>query len=288
MTTPVQLAGWFSLSGAHATIGDQLALAVASAALAREGIAFELLRAGDQPDTKAVKVWICGPIDRSYEPQRQLIGDGSNWILADTTIIADRTGPGLAQIGAARDGPGVQTRADFACLASQGEGGFAALVLRGHQPEYRQAESIHQQFRVAIEEALGHARLWVVDVGTKANPFLETPSASAGIERLLASSSVVVTSRLHCVIHCLRTGVIPVIIDEIIDGGKITAMVRAFGLPIFVPAKECTVSNVSRALEQARHIEPQVAQRILIAMQASARDGVGRMLDLIKASLANA
>jgi hypothetical protein len=282
MTNPVYLATWATIGEQHATIGDHLAAAIATEALGAAGVPSLRIGVGEEPPNEAAKVWVCGPVDLSYLPQQRLIADGRGWVLANVTLVMDRSGTGDAVIDAARDGQGVRTRGDFACLAPRGAaGGFAAIMLRGHQPEYRQSREIHQAIGANVARAVTAAGFFGLPVNTSAPPGLDPFIAASGLERVLSASSVVITSRLHGVIHSLRSGRVPVVIDEIERGGKVTALAEEFELPILIPASSCTEGAIVGAIEKCRTLNGGDAERLLSRMAASARQNVALMTDIV-------
>lgn len=284
----VLVAGWFSLAGEHATIGDGLALEMVCSAFASAGIPFDICRSGDRNCQEyRTKVWVSGPVDRSYPPQQALLGDGSGWILASTTLITDRLDTGHADIASARDGEGVSTRADFACLStSPAQGAFAAILLRGLQPEYRTDQFHHDMLRSAVYEAVMLSGMYPVELSTRISGTAPAATLGAGLERVVATAAVTVTSRLHGIIHCLRAGRIPVVVDEVPNGGKVSAFARRFSLPILLTAAECTTERLMEAVHRAGKSDGTEAGSILDNAVASARDNLDRMVLSVAAQLA--
>jgi|GEM_PF-5114094 len=255
------IASWATIDHRHATIGDRLAVQIVIDALRRAGVPAELASRDQFNEGKpalseqAIPVWVCGPIDFSYDKQQEILGrDGTGWIITDATLIAtDLSAPVQADISTARDGPGRPTSADFAVLApSEDAARIAAVMLRGHQPEYRQAPSVHHGVEAAVTVALNATLHYQVQLNTRNPAGLSPGKAAAALELLLEHAAVVITSRLHGIVHAVRAGVLPIVIDEIIGGGKITACATAFGLPVLCPGPDL-VDRLIEALSNYEH-----------------------------------
>jgi hypothetical protein len=208
------IASWATIAHRHATIGDWLAVQVVIDALHRAGVPTKFASRDqfhvDQPalSEQAVPVWVCGPIDFSYDKQQSILGrNGTGWIITDATLIStESSAPVEADISTVRDGPGRPTSADFAVLAPEEDPArIAAVMLRGHQPEYRQSPSIHQAVEVAVAAALNTTLHYQIQLNTRNPPGLSPGKAAAALEFLLAHASVVITSRLHGIVHAVRS-----------------------------------------------------------------------------------
>lgn len=285
----VLVAGWFSIAGGHATVGDWLSLQSVCDALAAAGIPFDVSYPGDGNGTDyRVKVWVCGPVDRSYPPQHAFLGDGTGWILTSTTLITDRLDLGAADVSTARDGDGVPTRADLAYLATPlARGAFAAVMLRGMQHEYRTTQSHHERIRTAVHNAVLRAGMYPVELTTRVSGAASPTVLGAGLERVMKAAAVTITSRLHGVMHALCSGSVPVVVDEVPNGGKVTAFAREFGLPILLTAEQCTTERVITAIDEVCHIKDGIAGSILARARDSARDNIECMVSRVLALLAH-
>lgn len=272
MTEPVYIASWGSIAQRHMTTGDQAARDVVVAALESSGVECRVVTEQSPPPADALKIWVSGPVDLSYAPQRAVLGDGSGWLLAGTTLITDRLAPTLCDTSTARDGPGVPTRGDLAALAPRETGGgFAAVMLRGAQPEYRhradQADAIAQ----AVQHTLDKLGLWSLPIGTHQPAALTSGQMLTGIEKVLSAATVVITSRLHGVIFSLRAGRVPVVIDEVDGHGKITDLATAFGLPVYLDSPRCSVGEITEAIARVADCTDADASRILESISRSAQ-----------------
>jgi hypothetical protein len=260
------IASWATIDHRHATIGDRLAVQVVIDALGRAGVPTALpsrdqFRAGQLDlSEQAILVWVCGPIDFSYDKQQEILGrNGTGWVITDATLITtDLSAPVQADISTIRDGPGRPTSADFAVLAPpENAAQIAAVILRGHQPEYRQAPSVHHDVEAAVAAALNATLHYQVPLSTRNQPGIPPGKAAAALEFLLQIAAVVITSRLHGIVHAVRAGVLPIVIDEIIGGGKITACATAFGLPVLSPGPDLAERLIEALAnhEQKSHAE---------------------------------
>lgn len=288
MTEQVLLASWGSIDERHLTIGDRLAVDVVRQALHDANISHRLLGAGEfvsanpsrpGPDTK---VWVCGPVDRSYAPQHHILGDGSGWILLDTTALRSRVDTGRADLSFARDGDGLPTRGDLASLAESRDGGFAAVTLRGAQPEYGVGPEAAAETALVVSTAVTLANLVPLVVDTCVPATLPPHSAGAGIEAAMRAATVTISSRLHGCIHALRAGQVPVVIDEVPGGGKVSALAYEFDLPVFVPAEHLTPNRLHAAIESAADHSDVTAAQILHTIRVSAKENLHRFIERLR------
>jgi hypothetical protein len=230
-----------------------------------------------------VLLWVCGPIDLSYDKQQEILGrDGTGWIITDATLIAtDLSTPVQADISTVRDGPGRPTSADFAVLApAEDAARIAAVILRGHQPEYRQEPSIHQGVEAAVASALNATLHYQIQLNTRNPQGLPPGKAAAALEFLLEHVTVVITSRLHGIVHAVRAGVLPIIIDEIIGGGKVTACATAFGLPVLRPGPDLS-DRLIEALTNHEHKRHADAANLRERMRRSAKANLEKLVRLV-------
>lgn len=155
-TAKVLVAGWYSLNGGHATLGDYLSMKIVCDELSAAGISYDVCVSSEMAKKPyLVKLWVTGSVDRSYPPQNELIGDGSSWMLTSTTLITDLLNVGATDVSTARDGLGIPTRADFAFLSKKGKKGeYAVTMLRGAQSEYRMAPDSTDHIRSEVIAAL--------------------------------------------------------------------------------------------------------------------------------------
>lgn len=92
----------------------------------------------------------------------------------------------------------------------------------------------------------------------------------AGLELLLSGSGVIITSRLHGIMHSLRAGLIPVVIDEVPDGGKVSSFSKEFGIPILLNYRQCNSEAIKASIKAVRTINTSKSIEILKAAQSSA------------------
>ncbi len=284
----VTIASWATLGSRHATVGDLLAVRVVVNELRRNGLsAYHVLEGEPMPGLgEGFRIWVCGPVDFSYDKQQAVLGrDGAGWIVSSASVIRSMEAtPVLADLSTARDLAGSTAKADFAILApATAKARRAAVMLRGHQPEYRQDHSIHLSVERGVRDALRSTGHFPLALGTACPDGLDPEVAAAGIEDLFSSSDVVITSRLHGIIHALRAGKYPVVIDEIVNGGKVSACALAFGIPFLLPGEDFARQVVS-AIESCRCRSAEEVAQLRETMQASARDNLNRMLRLVSSN----
>ncbi len=148
------------------------------------------------------------------------------------------------------------------------------------------AGEVHARIADVVERAVVAQGMLPVPTDTHCPEGLDAQSAAAGLEELMREAKVVVTSRLHGAIHSLRAGVVPVLIDEVESGGKVTSFAQAFGLPVFIRARECDERAVARAIEQTRALPDELAASLLARLVESARANVRRLVTAVKSDLA--
>lgn len=290
----IEIASWATLGTRHATIGDLLAVDVVREALRAAGLETVLLTHPSAADAgssmqrnsaAAPRVWVSGPVDLSYVKQRAILGErGSGWWISNATLIENFEMRTLeADVSTARDGPGLPTKGDFAILAPRTRPPrIAAVLLRGHQPEYRQSESVHQQVADAVGDALREAKCFPVRLDTMPPLGLSAAEAAAGLEALLAEADVVITSRLHGIIHSVRAGKVPIVIDEIAAGGKVSACGKEFGLDILRPGPQLAGQLIA-ALSNRTEESAAGADQIRRAIEQSAKNNLGSLVRSISA-----
>lgn len=288
MTRRVVLVNWGSIEDRHLTVGDHLATAVVQDALNDAAVPHRLLRAdetildGEPEPGSTAKVWVCGPVDRSYGPQHEIIGDGNDWTLLDATVLRSRADSGHADLRFARDGEGLPTRGDIASLAELSKGGFAVLVLRGRQPEYRVDADTSAETAQIVTGAIERLGLLPVSIDTILPPILSASQTGSGIEALMRAATVVISSRLHGCIHALRAGQVPVVIDEVRGGGKVSAMAEAFEFPVLVPAHRIASDTIALAVGSVGRLAVDRASDILLRIQQSAAENLQRFIEHVQ------
>jgi len=279
------VASWATVARRHATIGDLLAVGVVVDALSESGCHVKLALPGEPlPEIgEGPRVWVSGPVDFSYDKQSAILGhDGAGWIVSGATLISREPGhPIRADITTARDAPGQPTNADFAILAPiTAKGRRAAVLLRGHQPEYRQDESIHQVVASGVRSALQSTGYFPLPLATDCPEGFDPIVAAATLEDVLAQSDLVVTSRLHGVIHALRAGKFPVVIDEIIEGGKVSACAREFDLPFLRPEGDF-VERLIALIHDCRARDTAEIALLRTKLESSASTNLARLVGLV-------
>ncbi len=271
VTVKVLVTGWFSFEHGEATAGDLMARDVACGWLERAGRSYEVALSpafgggvdcwSVDPAAYSEVVFVCGPARGGQIERLRRRFAGCRFVGLDVSITAasdDRFGALIE-----RDGPAT-ARPDISFLARTEAMRVAGLVLAHPQPEYgdraRQGE-VH----AAILRALHARRLCVVPFDTRVDPRRESfPGAfrtSDEVEALVARLDLVVTTRMHGLVHALKNGVPAVAVDPISGGAKVSAQAEAVGWPAIVTADELSGAALEEALDFCLTQEAQRAAR---------------------------
>ena len=274
----ILLAWWGSMPGAHATIGDMLALrSVAGWAVAnglqpviaalREGTVVSLpavdWRQVEPADLSAF-CFVCGPLlpNRVLQGMLERFASRPKLALGVSVLHLSRTDlfDGiLVRDSDAETSFDLATSSinDFEKLFPRGEppspppGGplRIGLCLRGPQREYGGAEicrdDIVSAALAALESNLS-ARWHTID--TRPQPPSNTvPMIIGGFRQ----SDLVITTRMHGALLSLACGRPVVAIDQIASGRKVARLMKKIDFPFLLQVEDLTPDRLARAVESA-------------------------------------
>lgn len=269
----VLVTGWFSFVRGEATAGDLLARDVACGWLELAGRPYDValspaFGAGvdwetvDPADYSEV-VFVCGPAKGEQVDRLTRRFAGHRLVGLGVSVI-DPPGDGHPfDLLLERDGPAA-SRPDLAFVAPTEAVPVAGLILGHPQPEYGE-RGTHERTHATILKVLGERRLCVVPFDTRVDPrpeeFPGTFRDPAEVESLVARTDVVVTTRLHGMVHALKKGVPAVAVDPISGGAKIRHQARAVGWPFVLAADDLSDEALHDALDRCLAPEARVTAR---------------------------
>jgi hypothetical protein len=253
------VAGWFSFEQMGASAGDLLARDLACQWLRSAGCPFDVALA--PPFTGGVDwrradasgythvLFVCGPIGNGPPVDaflekfhgRRMVGLNltmlhrlADWNPFDLLLLerdSDRT-----------------VRPDIAIAAPSSRVPAVGLIQIDSQPEYGKNDlsgDVHAAFRRMLDAR--EASVVAIDTRLDCNATgLRTPGE---IESLIAKMDVVMTTRLHGMVLALKTGVPPVAVDSVHDGGKVIRQARALGWPCVFVAADATSPKLREAFD---------------------------------------
>jgi polysaccharide pyruvyl transferase WcaK-like protein len=135
---------------------------------------------------------------------------------------------------------------------------------------------------MAIDRLLESSAVVRLDIDTRLVPNPLGLRSPEEIESLIARLDVVVSTRLHAMVHALKHGVPVLAIDPIARGGKVLAQARSIGWPIVFSADTLDDAQLRRALEYCATPE---ARAVAQECAARAREGASEVERRFKAFL---
>jgi hypothetical protein len=263
---PVMLAGWFSFCDGSPTTGDEMCLAVVERWLRDADVPYVVVRAAGEQTWQELsrqsfraQLWVCGPVTRRFDFQMDFIRRFSvaPWILVNTSLPDANIGPNGWKIELTRDSDN-WARPDLSVLypPPTTTGGGAALILRGHQFEYGEERCLCEVVEACIHRALDADGIASFDVTTVVGG--DFASHLTLLERALLTADVVITTRLHGMVHAMRAGRPVVAIDQIRGGGKLRAQAAALRIPSPLAADSLDERGLRQAIRSAAAVAPHV------------------------------
>lgn len=270
----VLVTGWFSFEHGEATAGDLLARDVACEWLERAGRSYDVALSSafdDGVDCWAVDpasysdvVFVCGPAkgDQIDELARRFAG--CRLVGLDVSVIGAPGDGHPFDVLLERDSSET-ARPDISFAARTEAVPVVGLILTHPQPEYGE-RAMHEAAHAAIRRVLYARRLSVVPFDTRVDPRSEEFRSPAEVEALVARMDLVVTTRMHGMIHALKSGVPAVAVDPISGGAKIRRQAETVGWPAVLTADELSDEALREALDfcltpEARAVARACAER---------------------------
>lgn len=257
MAPKVLVTGWFSFQDGEATAGDLLACDtacgwleeaerdydVALSSVFEGGVDWQAVNPEDYTDV----LFVCGPAKgRQIEELTQrftncrltgldvsVVGTGENHLPFDELLE--------------RDGP-ERVRPDISFAARTERLPVAGLVLGHPQPEYGE-RGWHEATHNIIREAVYSRRLCVIPFDTRVDPTSKEFRSPAEVETLFSRVDLVVTTRMHGLVHALKNGVPALAVDPISGGAKVQRQAEAVGWPAVLTADTLTAARLHAALD---------------------------------------
>lgn len=254
----VLVTGWFSFARGEATAGDLLARDVACEWLDRAGRSYDVALSpafGDgvewwsvDPTNYSEVVFVCGPA-KGWQIEDLVERFSGCHLVGLDVSVTDEKHP--FDFLLERDSSTI-ARPDISFLAETESLPVVGLILAHPQPEYGE-HAAHEAAHDVIRTVLHARRVSVVPFDTRVDPRLEGfPGAfgdAAGVESLVARMDLVVTTRMHGMVHALKSGVPTVAVDPITGGAKVRRQAEAVGWPAVLTADELSETALREALD---------------------------------------
>jgi len=162
--------------------------------------------------------------------------DGTVWNPFDVTLARDGVDPGFGDLAGFRPRTPQVTQ----------EVRRIGLCLRNAQREYGEAASLHGAAAELARSATDRFAASVVELDTRLHGRVEEAEA---IERAFAAVDMVITTRMHGALLALAMGKPTLVIDQVRNGAKVSAVVGGLGWPV-LPAGVATDADVGEQLHQ--------------------------------------
>jgi Polysaccharide pyruvyl transferase len=295
-TTKVLVTGWFSFVHGEATAGDLLARDVACRWLELAGRSYDVALSPafeDGVDWRSVDpasysevVFVCGPAKGKQVDELARRFSGCRLVGLGVSMIEPLEDGHHFDVLLERDSSAT-SRPDLAFAARTEAVPVVGLILGHAQPEYGK-RGMHDATHATIRRVLYDRRACVVPFDTRVDPRPgEFPGAfrsSPEVEALVARTDVVVTTRMHGMVHALKEGVPAVAVDPICQGAKISHQAEAVGWPVVLTADELSEKALHEALDyclapDARNSARSSAERAAELLQATCDEFVGALRD---------
>jgi len=262
MYKKIALCGWFSLEKGQATSGDILCLNEVSSWLKQWKFEFEIIYAKKvggrgykdyNRDFFATQIFICGPIDGKYEVQKELF----DWFLGSwyfwSNSIINRIDSMHSQNSIIRDGI-EPIYPDFSFLQPTLNVPFVITIFRDAQKEYGVNNCLHNTVSSIVNNVLNEGNYFHETISTELNcSWQEMLMKSMAIEKFISCADLVITTRLHGLIHSLRSGRMAIAIDQIRDGAKLATLCNQIEYPYFILAEDLTKEWLKESIEKILH-----------------------------------
>lgn len=280
----VLVTGWFSFAHGEATAGDLLARDVACEWLDQAGRSYDVALSPafsngvdwetvDPTDYSEV-VFVCGPAKGWQIEGLVERFSGCRLVGLDVSVV---DGEHPFDFLLERDGP-TTARPDISFLAETESLPVVGLILAHLQPEYGD-RAAHEAAHATIRNVLHARRISVVPFDTRVDPRLEGfPGAfgdPAGVESLVARMDLVVTTRMHGMVHALKSGVPAVAVDPIMGGAKVRRQAEIIGWPVVLTADELSEAALHEALDYCLTPEAKITARSCAERAAKLLQPVG-------------
>jgi hypothetical protein len=252
------VAGWFSFEGMGATAGDLLARDLACEWLREAGRSVEVAHAppfSGGVDWRSVDpagypevVFVCGPfgngppLDGFLERFREarLIG-------LDVSLLEPIEDWDPFDLLWERDSS-TTSRADISYAAPSSEVPVVGMVLVHPQREYE--GGMHEEVGRAIGRLREVREMAVIEIDTRLDQNRTGLRTPGEVEAVIASTDVVITTRVHGLVMALRNSIPALVIDPIAGGAKVRRQADAVGWPIVFNADQISDPVLAEAFDR--------------------------------------
>jgi hypothetical protein len=276
----VLVTGWFSFERGEATAGDLLARDVACEWLERAGRSYDVALSpvfeggvewssvdpGDYSDV----VFVCGPARGEQVEELARRFSGCRLVGLDVSVTGGMESVPDFDLLLERDSPRT-VRPDISFAARTEAMPVVGLVLAHPQPEYGD-RAMHEEVHEVIRRVVYGRRFSVIPFNTRVDPTSEEFRTPDEVETLVARMDLIVTTRMHGLVHALKSGVPAVAVDPISGGGKVQNQAEAAGWPAALTADELSEEALHRAFDFC--LSPEA--------RGAARDCAGRVDTLLR------
>ena len=252
------VAGWFSFEEMGATAGDLHCRDLACRWLERAGHTYDVALASPfqggvdwqavDPQSYTHVLFVCGPFGNG-PPVTEFLERFAGRRLVGLSLSMLEALPVWNPFDLLLERDSSRTsRPDISFLADTPVVPVVGLVLIDAQPEYGSNDS-SSKANETIRRLIDSREMSVVQIDTRLDTNrwgLRTP---AEIESLIARMDVVITTRMHGMVHALKHGVPAVVIDSVAGGAKIAHQGRTIGWPVVFTVDTLTDDALRGAFE---------------------------------------
>jgi hypothetical protein len=252
------VAGWFSFEGMGATAGDLLARDLACEWLREAGRSVEVAHAPPfsggvdwrsvDPAAYPEVVFVCGPFGNGPPldgfltrfREARLIG-------LDVSLLEPIEDWDPFDLLWERDSSRT-SRADITYAAPSSEVPVVGMVLVHPQREY--GGGMHEEVGRAMGRLREVREMAVIEIDTRLDENRTELRTPGEVEAMIASTDVVITTRVHGLVMALRNSIPALVIDPIAGGAKVRRQADAVGWPIAFNADQISAPALGEALDR--------------------------------------
>jgi Polysaccharide pyruvyl transferase len=252
------VAGWFSFEGMGATAGDLLARDLACEWLREAGCSVEVALAPPfrggvdwrsvDPAGYPEVVFVCGPFGNGPPldgfltrfREARLIG-------LDVSLLEPIEDWDPFDLLWERDSSRA-SRPDISFAAPSSEVPVVGMVLVHPQREYE--GGMHEEVGRAIGRLREVREMAAIEIDTRLDENRTELRTPGEVEAMIASTDVVITTRVHGLVMALRNSIPALVIDPIAGGAKVRRQAEAVGWPITFNADQISDTVLGEALDR--------------------------------------
>lgn len=250
----VLVTGWFSFEHGEATAGDLMAKDVACEWLEEAGRSYDV--AFSPAFSEGVRWWEVEPAN--YTDLVFVCGPARGWQIENLIERFSNCRTVGLDLSMAEDSPtfdllwerdsATAVRPDTSFLARPHPVPLVGLVLGHPQPEYGE-RGRHEEAHELMRRIVYGRRFSVAAFDTRVDPRSEEFRSPEEVETMVSRMDLVVTSRMHGMVHALKSGVPVVAVDPISGRAKIQRQAQLLNWPAILTADQLTEKALHRALD---------------------------------------